>query len=579
MFTPRHGHALLLAALLASALATASAQQPYDDYGQVHVSTTMIALLAAVIAVFVFIAFFTVYLRHCTGYAVRSDDDRAMPNFDGFISRSRRQRRPRGLDAEVIEAFPTMKYAEAKALRVGKGCALECAVCLSEFEDEERLRFLPRCSHAFHPDCIGEWLASHVTCPVCRCNLDPNKDTSSGEEPIPLASSISSETAVARLGDGPLPVAAVVIDVVTEEEEEERRQEALELNQIGTQRRAIRSRTGRRPVAKQLARSHSTGHSLAVRLDRDMERFTLRLPEHVRREMVTAGEHSLQLRRGRRSGEGSSRGGRSVPPGQPGRWQSLLARTFSGKLSFFSASWMTVGSDGGAEVSSSSSTRARGKRVAAVDVADVPAKGSVRLDRVGGSTSGAKAGAAGREVAAAADEEKADTQQTFSKIPLKSHSVAEINEAVRRDNKQRFSLLEEDGELLIRANQGHTVTTVTSESLLKPILSADKVSVCVHGTYRKKLGSILQYGLKRMTRLHAHFSSGLPSDREVISGIRQNVNILIHLDVSKALQDGMKLYISENRVILTEGFDGVGPVKYFEKIETWPGRTPIPFQR
>jgi RNA:NAD 2'-phosphotransferase (TPT1/KptA family) len=31
-------------------------------------------------------------------------------------------------------------------------------------------------------------------------------------------------------------------------------------------------------------------------------------------------------------------------------------------------------------------------------------------------------------------------------------------QAVRRDNKQRFSLLEEDGELLIRANQGHTVT-------------------------------------------------------------------------------------------------------------------------
>lgn len=31
-------------------------------------------------------------------------------------------------------------------------------------------------------------------------------------------------------------------------------------------------------------------------------------------------------------------------------------------------------------------------------------------------------------------------------------------QAVRRDNKGRFSLLEEDGELLIRANQGHSVT-------------------------------------------------------------------------------------------------------------------------
>ncbi|CAN6172327.1 unnamed protein product [Urochloa humidicola] len=169
--------------------------------------------------------------------------------------------------------------------------------------------------------------------------------------------------------------------------------------------------------------------------------------------------------------------------------------------------------------------------------------------------------------------------RTYADVPLKSHTVDEIREAVRRDNKQRFGLLEEDGELLIRANQGHTITTVTSESLLKPILSADEVSVCVHGTFRKKLDSILQSGLSRMTRLHVHFSNGLPSDGQVISGMRKNVNILIHLDVRKVLNDGMKLYISDNNVILTEGYDGFVPVKYFEKIETWPERAPVPFQR
>jgi len=169
--------------------------------------------------------------------------------------------------------------------------------------------------------------------------------------------------------------------------------------------------------------------------------------------------------------------------------------------------------------------------------------------------------------------------QSFANVPLRCHTVDEIREAVKRDNKQRFSLLEEDGELLIRANQGHTVTTVTSENLLKPILSADEVSVCVHGTYRRKLHLILQSGLNRMERLHVHFSSGLPSDGEVISGMRPDVNVLIHLDVRKALHDGMKLYISDNNVILTEGFDGIIPVKYFEKIETWPGRAPILFQR
>ncbi|KAF8413032.1 hypothetical protein HHK36_001006 [Tetracentron sinense] len=166
--------------------------------------------------------------------------------------------------------------------------------------------------------------------------------------------------------------------------------------------------------------------------------------------------------------------------------------------------------------------------------------------------------------------------KTFANIPLRLHSVDDIREAVRKDNKQRFNLLEENGELLIRANQGHTIATIESESLLKPILSAEEAPVCVHGTYKKNLESILQSGLKRMQRLHVHFSSGLPTDGEVISGMRRDVNILIFLDVRKALEEGMKLYISDNKVILTEGFNGVMPVKYFEKIETWPDKQPIP---
>ncbi|KAL6128933.1 hypothetical protein ACLB2K_072286 [Fragaria x ananassa] len=86
--------------------------------------------------------------------------------------------------------------------------------------------------------------------------------------------------------------------------------------------------------------------------------------------------------------------------------------------------------------------------------------------------------------------------------------------AVRKDNKQRFSLLEENGELLIRANQGHSTTIVETERLSKLILSFEEVP---------------ESGLKCMTRLHVHFASGLPTDGEVISGMRRDVNILIIL--------------------------------------------------
>ncbi|KAL8028292.1 hypothetical protein ABFX02_14G149600 [Erythranthe guttata] len=167
--------------------------------------------------------------------------------------------------------------------------------------------------------------------------------------------------------------------------------------------------------------------------------------------------------------------------------------------------------------------------------------------------------------------------KTFANVPLRSHTIDDVREAVRKDNKQRFSLLEENGELLIRANQGHTIATVETESLLKPILSPEEIPVCVHGTYKKNLESILEGGLNRMKRLHVHFSCGLPTDGEVISGMRRDVNVLIFLDARKALEEGMKLYVSDNKVILTEGFDGVVPVKYFLKIESWPRGEIIPF--
>ncbi|KAL1159596.1 hypothetical protein V6Z11_A07G007800 [Gossypium hirsutum] len=45
---------------------------------------------------------------------------------------------------------------------------LECAVCLSKFDDIEIMRLLPKCKHGFHIDCIDQWLEKHSSCPLCR---------------------------------------------------------------------------------------------------------------------------------------------------------------------------------------------------------------------------------------------------------------------------------------------------------------------------------------------------------------------------------------------------------------------------
>ncbi|KAG6490768.1 hypothetical protein ZIOFF_048906 [Zingiber officinale] len=72
-----------------------------------------------------------------------------------------------GLDDAAIKALPVSLFSRTKAKHLA-ATNRECAVCLLEFEDDDALRTLPLCAHAFHTDCIDVWLRSHATCPLCR---------------------------------------------------------------------------------------------------------------------------------------------------------------------------------------------------------------------------------------------------------------------------------------------------------------------------------------------------------------------------------------------------------------------------
>ncbi|KAF9613375.1 hypothetical protein IFM89_007453 [Coptis chinensis] len=73
-----------------------------------------------------------------------------------------------GIDKTVIESLPFFRFSSLKGSREG----LECAVCLSKFEEIETLRLLPKCKHAFHVNCVDQWLENHSSCPLCRLKVD-----------------------------------------------------------------------------------------------------------------------------------------------------------------------------------------------------------------------------------------------------------------------------------------------------------------------------------------------------------------------------------------------------------------------
>ncbi|KAI4376296.1 hypothetical protein MLD38_014077 [Melastoma candidum] len=85
-----------------------------------------------------------------------------------------------GLDRAVIDALPIFKFSSLKGLKQG----LECAVCMSTFQEMELLRLLPKCNHAFHTMCIDRWLENHSTCPLCRYKYEAKELSVSGNSSI-----------------------------------------------------------------------------------------------------------------------------------------------------------------------------------------------------------------------------------------------------------------------------------------------------------------------------------------------------------------------------------------------------------
>ena len=73
--------------------------------------------------------------------------------------------RAAGSAASAVAGLP-----ETMATTGGDGEEICCAVCRKGYEAGDALRTMP-CAHAFHGECIVEWLSVSSFCPLCRFKL------------------------------------------------------------------------------------------------------------------------------------------------------------------------------------------------------------------------------------------------------------------------------------------------------------------------------------------------------------------------------------------------------------------------
>ncbi|CAI9102093.1 OLC1v1000301C3 [Oldenlandia corymbosa var. corymbosa] len=71
----------------------------------------------------------------------------------------------------IVDSFPLKSFKKSDASESRHSDIPQCYICLSEYEEGEKLRVLP-CRHEYHVACIDKWLKEiNRVCPVCRCNI------------------------------------------------------------------------------------------------------------------------------------------------------------------------------------------------------------------------------------------------------------------------------------------------------------------------------------------------------------------------------------------------------------------------
>lgn len=160
-----------------------------------------------------------------------------------------------------------------------------------------------------------------------------------------------------------------------------------------------------------------------------------------------------------------------------------------------------------------------------------------------------------------------DIKDLFKISDFKCLDLEKLQDIVKINNKNRFTLKQNKHNWYIRANQGHSIKKVVTNKLLKPIFEPCQ---CIHATTYGKLNLIKKTGLNRMKRNTIHFSEKYPAeytfeDNVFLDGATSapSHEVLIFIDMKKAMEDKITFWTSENGVILSEGVNGILDPKYF----------------
>jgi len=76
-----------------------------------------------------------------------------------------------GLLKGDIEKLERRNFSQSFANMMSASQLETCPICCEDYKIGDEIVSLPKCSHAFHPECVEVWLMKTPLCPLCRKNV------------------------------------------------------------------------------------------------------------------------------------------------------------------------------------------------------------------------------------------------------------------------------------------------------------------------------------------------------------------------------------------------------------------------
>ncbi|KAM6557541.1 hypothetical protein CsatB_004560 [Cannabis sativa] len=175
---------------------------PEDNHSSPNFSPLVVAIIGILVSAFLLVSYYTLISKYCgnmdQGRRFREDNNNNNQDDDFEEDHYPSDHEPwhvvtNGLDEALIKSITVCKYNKGDGFIDGT----DCSVCLNEFQEEESVRLLPKCNHAFHIQCIDTWLRSHSNCPLCRAQVVcVNASTNPTQLPSLMAETSSSNETI-----------------------------------------------------------------------------------------------------------------------------------------------------------------------------------------------------------------------------------------------------------------------------------------------------------------------------------------------------------------------------------------------